>query len=701
VRHLITALSLAALAAAAAPLSADLYEIDVGDGLAVVSLGRAGARVRHIGGESALVEVDEPGLPVELAGARSLGDALPGERLYECYPRSGDQALSEHGRVLWYEPGGATVVAAEPGGLPALRASCFHVHELPRSIDAAEWFDDSPPPLVGARDAAGERAVRGVVEDVLSSVSTDSMMAHVRRLSEHPGGGPRSRYTLRDECLDEGAAYIVDRLDAYLPAGARIDTQRFHVMGYSCEEETLVVSYPAENITGVLPGTGRLQGYYVVCAHYDATASHSYSGDSMWWCDNPAPGADDNATGVAVCLEAARVLSDLEFPFDIRFVLFSGEELGLLGSDAYADSVAAEGDTIYAVLNVDMVAYKPQGGVPDTCHLVTNRGTTWLADWMLETASLYPSSFEGLDIVRIDKALAYSDHASFWFKGYDGLVAIEHWNPRERNPYYHTIQDTFGSVVASQLGGVGRTVAGSLARLAESDGTFNLAVFSEDISVSPRSPETGDIVQFSVKVHAFGPDEEVDMTLTVWDGEPDEGELLTEFEVSREMGGGEVVYHDFYWLPEADDLGTHEITARVETDGTDELSYSDNTAVFEVRVNDESRLFVMEHYSYPNPAGETGELAFRYELSREAGAAELVVYDITGQELGTYVLSLGGGEPSTEAGLSAGWNTVAWTSFQDAADRLASGMYIYKLKVYQRGASEPASEVTGRFAVVR
>jgi hypothetical protein len=280
-------------------------------------------------------------------------------------------------------------------------------------------------------------------------------------------------------------------------------------------------------------------------------------------------------------------------------------------------------------------------------------------------------------------------------------VAIEHWNPRERNPYYHTIQDTFGSVVASQLGGVGRTVAGSLARLAESDGTFNLAVFSEDLSVSPRTPETGDIVQFSVKVHAFGPDEDVDMTLTVWDGEPDEGELLTEFEVSREMGGGEVVYHDFYWLPDADDLGMHEITARIETDGTDELSYSDNTAVFEVRVNDESRLFVMEHYSYPNPAGETGELAFRYELSREAGAAELIVYDITGQELGTHVLSLGGGEPSPEAGLSAGWNTVAWTNFQDAADRLASGMYIYKLKVYQRGATEPASEVTGRFAVVR
>ncbi|MBD3348026.1 MAG: M20/M25/M40 family metallo-hydrolase [Candidatus Eisenbacteria bacterium] len=694
-------IALMALAVGAAVAAAgDLYIVPVDDGGYLTEFSGEGARVRHVGDELALIET-ATGFRSPLlraAGAEAAGTVGDGERLYACYPRSGRESLAEHGRVILAEPLGAVIVAAGPQAVPALRAASFHVRELPLDMDLGEWFDATPAPLVRAREEVGESRVRGVVQDVLDAVSTDSLMAHVERLSSYSDGTPRSRHTFRDECLEEGKSYIVDRLRWY---GATVDTQRFHIMGYSCEDDTLVVDYPAENITGTLPGTGRLQGYYIVCGHYDATASHSFTGDSMWWCDEAAPGADDNATGVAVALEAARVLADLTFPFDIRFVLFSGEELGLLGSEVYADSVAAAGDTIYGVLNVDMVGYKPQSGAPDTCHIVTNPGTTWLADWILDTVELYPSSFDDFSAVRIDQALAYSDHASFWLEGYDGLVAIEHWNPRERNPYYHTVEDTFGSIVASQLSGVGRAIAGSVARLAETDGTFNLAVFPEDFSVYPRSPETGDIVEFSVKVHAFGPDEDVDMTLTVWDGEPDEGELLAERSVSRAMGGGEVIYNSFYWLPDSGDLGVNRITARVESDGVEELSYSDNSATFEIRVNDESRLFVMEHYSYPNPAGHAGDLSFRYELSREAGASEIVVFDMTGQELGVFQFGGIAGEPPEGAGLSAGWNTVRWNDFASSADALASGVYIYKLRIYERGGTEPATEVTGRFAVVR
>ena len=703
-RRPVIALALAAaLLPAAASAGADLYSVEVTDGSSLVQLQEAGLRVRHVGDRTALVESDGRQRPaiLEDAGAERLGAVMPGERLYACYPISGVQTMSDLGRVVWVEPDGATVLAVGEGALHRLRSSCFHVHELPPDVDTSEWFDDSPPPLIAQREGLPGLSARGVVEDVISSVSADSLMAHVERLTMYPGGDLRSRYTMRDECLSEAKPYIMDRLEAYLPPAATVDTQRFSVLGYSCNEPSVVVEYPADNIVGTLPGTGRLNGYYIICAHYDATASHSFGGDSMWWCDNPAPGADDNATGVAVVLESARALSGLTFPFDIRFILFTGEELGLLGSDAYADSVAAEGDTIYAVLNVDMVAYKPESGLPDTCHIVTNRGTTWLADWMLDTASLYPSYFDDFDMVRIDKALAYSDHASFWFQGYDGLVAIEHWSPRERNPYYHTLQDTFGSVVSSQLARVGRVIAGSVARLADTDGTFNLAVFPEDIKASPDEPETGDAVQLTVKVHAFGPDEDVDMTLTVWDGEPGEGELLLESAESGVMGGGEVASYTFYWLPDGSNLGENHITARIETDGVEELSYSDNTAVLDIRVNDKEDLFVMEHFVYPNPAGSAGDLRFRYELSREAGAAEIVVFDITGQELGTFSLGRGSGDPPPEAGLSAGWNTVGWDEFAAAADKLASGAYIYKLRLYERGGIEPVGEQTGRFAIVR
>ncbi len=683
--------------------AADIYSVRFDDGGALKSLETSGARVRHIGDGVALVEWDGDGAPRVLSDLHAERLAAPesGEHLYACYPASSATALSPYGRVLYAESGGAVLMAVRDERLAALRSACFHVHELPASIDVAGWFDDAPPAVVASRTPESELAVRGVVEDVMSSVSVDSLMAYVKRLSEYQNGSLRSRYVLRDECLTEGKSYIVDKLESYLPAGAVVDSQRFHVLGYSCDEDTLVVSYPADNIVGTLPGSGRLQGYYIVCAHYDAIASHSFPGETMWWCDNPAPGADDNATGVAVVLEAARVLSGLSFPFDVRFILWSGEELGLLGSRAYADSVAAEGDTIYGVLNVDMIAYKPESSAPDTCHIVTNTGSKWLADWIVDTAGLYPEQFDDFHISRIDRALAYSDHGSFWFKGYDGIIAIEHWNPRDRNPYYHTTGDTLGNITPSQFDGVGRAVAGSVARLAETDGTFNLAVFPEDLSSDPPRPDVGDIVHCDVKVHAFGPDESVDMTLKVYDGDPETGELLETYAVSRTMGGGEVFYHRFTWLPGEADLGLHEFTAVVEADGVEELTTTDNEAVFEVRVNDPENLFVMNHYVYPNPSGASGDPAFRYELSKEGAAVRIRLFDITGQELGTFQRGLGEGNPGDEIGISAGWNTVLSEEFEGPAAGLASGVYIYRLSIYAEGASEPADEVSGRFAVVR
>jgi hypothetical protein len=237
--------------------------------------------------------------------------------------------------------------------------------------------------------------------------------------------------------------------------------------------------------------------------------------------------------------------------------------------------------------------------------------------------------------------------------------------------------------------------------MAESDGTINLAVFPEDISVEPAAPETEDIVEFFVQVHVFGPEEHVDLTLTAWDGEPDQGELLAEKEISRTMGGGEVIYDSFLWIPGPQDVGEHRITVRLQTDGTSELSTADNEAVFRVRVADNRKLFVMDHFSYPNPSGHAGDLAFRYELSREAGAAEIEVFDLTGQRVGIIQRSIGQVDPDMQAGISTGWNTMAWRDFDEGAASLASGVYVYRLTVYAEGDPEPADEASGKFAVVR
>ena len=690
---------MALLVAAALPASTALYSVRLEGGSDLDALVAEGVSVRHLTAREAVAEGDEAlRTGLERAGFECipLPGAAEGEDLFLCYPRSSTQSPSEFGRVVWSEPHGAFIVAAEPDRLDALRAVCFHVRPLPAAVDAVSWFDNRRPAHVAARDSRDELEVRGLVEDVLASVSSESLMMHVERLSRRSDGTSRSRYTLRDDCLTEAVPYITDKLSAYLPSPAAIDTHRFSVRGYSCENDTLVLDYPAENIVGTLPGSGRLGGCYVLCAHYDATASNSFSHDIMWWCDNPAPGADDNATGVATVLEAARVLSGVTYPFDVRFVLFSGEELGLLGSQAYADSVAAAGDTIYGVVNVDMVAYKLSAGYPDTCHIVTNPGTAWLADWIVDTAGGYPGHFDNFSVSRIDKPLAYSDHAPFWMNGYDALAALEHWDPRDRNPYYHTVGDTLGHVYETQLAAVGRLIAASMARLADTSSLINLAVFPGDIAFEPSSPDIGDHVDVSVKVHVFGPEEHVDMRLEVWDGAPGSGNLLSSLDVERTMGGGEAIRHDFGWAVGAADLGEHEITALIQTEDTAELTEADNEASTVVRVSHPDDLFVMDHYAYPNP-GAADELNIRYELSRGAAAIYVEVFDLTGQLIGSFVRGI----QDADAGTAAGWNTLALHRLGSEAENLASGVYVYRLRVYAEGISDPADIATGKFAVVR
>ncbi|MCK4915977.1 MAG: M20/M25/M40 family metallo-hydrolase [Candidatus Eisenbacteria sp.] len=712
-----------------------LYAVRLADGASLAAVEELGAVVRHVGLTEMIVEGDG-GLGDEFAErgrvARRLAEPRAPELLYISYPRASADELARLGDVLWSEVDGAVLISCEPEYVDELRSLSYSLYTLPPSISVASWFDNTPPAHVRSRSRADERAVRGVVEDVISSISPDSLMAHVRALAEHPGGSSRSRYVLREECLTEAKPYIMDRLNEYLPTRAFIDTQRFSVRGYTCEDGVggPILDYPADNIIGVLPGTGRLSGYYVVCAHYDAIAGNSFPDPIteppwFWWCENPAPGADDNATGVATVLEAARALSDtsfhLSFPFDIRFVLFSGEELGLLGSTAYADSVAgyrkpdsafiAPPDTIYGVLNVDMIAYKRELEHPDTCHIVTNPGSVWLANWIIATAdSLYVDLFPGFEARRIDQALAYSDHAAFWRRDYDAIIAIEHWNPRDRNTNYHTIDDVVSTVYPSQLVSTARMVTGAVARLADPDGQFNLAVFADDVVFYAT---TGDGIRYHtdhfvigepgpmrVDFHAFGPDGYADVVLEVWDGPPDEGGLLSTASFAGTMGGGQVLTHEFEWELDDTDLGDHLLSVRLIVTGDDELTLSDNVVEGVPLRVDGPELFITDHFAWPNPARDISDLNLEYRLSRATeGSVEIKVFDLLGQEIAGTILYYRPG--SENEGVLPGMNTVSWESLDATGGGLASGVYVYQITVYDLHGTEPADQTIGKLAIVR
>jgi hypothetical protein len=190
-------------------------------------------------------------------------------------------------------------------------------------------------------------------------------------------------------------------------------------------------TYP--NVIATKPGLTDPQTIYVICAHLD---------------DMPygplAPGADDNASGVVGVLAAADILSRYDFGCTLKFALWTGEEQGLLGSDAWAEWAGSQGLHIRGVINMDMIAYDS-----DASPTVDLHARSWLPD-SVAIANLFAEVVDvyGLGLVPavlINDSLGdYSDNKSFWDEGYAAILAIEDFN--DFTPYYHTVDDTLSTL---------------------------------------------------------------------------------------------------------------------------------------------------------------------------------------------------------------------------------------------------------------
>jgi Peptidase family M28 len=108
---------------------------------------------------------------------------------------------------------------------------------------------------------------------------------------------------------------------------------------------------PITNVYAVLPGSDpqNAKRIYLVTGHYDSRNSDNPN------TNDPAPGANDDASGTAVSLECARVLSRYKFPATIIFLTVAGEEQGLYGAEHFARMAHQQGWNIEAVLNNDIV----------------------------------------------------------------------------------------------------------------------------------------------------------------------------------------------------------------------------------------------------------------------------------------------------------------------------------------------------------
>ncbi len=253
-----------------------------------------------------------------------------------------------------------------------------------------------------------------LIQNIINQVNIDSLVFFVKELSGNVpttiGGTP---YTIvsrhkNNSANDKAGEYIKQKLESY-----------------GIPTSIIAWSSTGKNVIGIKQGTRYPNQKFMICAHFDDMPSGSL-----------APGADDNASGTAAVIEAARVLSQYTFPYTIIFALWDEEEQGLVGSANYANQLTAN-DSLLGVINLDMIAWDSNNDNKMNIHVRNIANSPALSSKMLEVNSMY-----GIGIVPVIKTpgITASDHASFWNKNISAVLLIED-DDNDFNAYYHTTND--------------------------------------------------------------------------------------------------------------------------------------------------------------------------------------------------------------------------------------------------------------------
>src|SRR5690606_37486269 len=200
------------------------------------------------------------------------------------------------------------------------------------------------------------------------------------------------------------------------------------------------------NVMAVLPGKSPRRIY--LSGHYDTVARQADGNFDWTRTDNPAPGANDDGSGTALVMEAARVIaqSGLEFDATLVFIAFAGEEQGLVGAHLHAQRVHDEGLPVVAVLNNDIIGNVVDGnGVIDgeTVRVFSegpeDSASRQLARFVARQAARYVPGHRVQLIARHDRFGRGGDHTAFNQRGFAGVrfsEANEHFGRQ------HLVADT-------------------------------------------------------------------------------------------------------------------------------------------------------------------------------------------------------------------------------------------------------------------
>ncbi|MEB3337345.1 MAG: M28 family peptidase [Leptolyngbyaceae bacterium] len=265
--------------------------------------------------------------------------------------------------------------------------------------------------------------------------------------------------------LQHHLTHLVRERDPYFATEGRFYVQQYireelGQWGHVVSRELTVRRHSYQNLILDLPahtdsGKG-LKAPVLIGAHYDAVVG--------------SPGADDNATGVAVLLELARLFALEPASYPIRLVAFDLEELGCLGSQQYAAELRSQGQTLRLMISLEMLGYcnpspNSQRYPPGIQYFYPDRGN------FIGLIGNFPTL---LDLICLSRMMRRSgtpcewlpagkrgilvpdtrrsDHAPFWDQGYGAILVTD--TAFLRNPNYHKPSDRLETLDLAFLTGV-------------------------------------------------------------------------------------------------------------------------------------------------------------------------------------------------------------------------------------------------------
>ena len=259
------------------------------------------------------------------------------------------------------------------------------------------------------------------IRKMLDQVNMDSLEATVQHLQDYG-----SRIWDSDNAF-AASDWIAGRMEAL---GLEVEQQSFYASTWMGSGNA------APNVIGIQRGTLYPDTYVVCGSHFD-----SFSYEAMFG-GGTAPGADDNATGVASVLESARIMTQYEFEYSIIYCAYGCEEMGLYGSEAYASRCQEQGMDIIGYFNNDMNGYLYGDQIHIDC--IYPNSVEPIGTYYMNVGEVY---YPDLPIRHVNFNEGDSDHTSFNNHGYMGIYPFEDY--QNYSPYIHTVNDLIGTSVNS------------------------------------------------------------------------------------------------------------------------------------------------------------------------------------------------------------------------------------------------------------